>query len=967
IVAEQTDTNFNIHDAGYIKPLANSINIMQYDSDGNQVDPSGDFYPSSKPANNSDYSTGFDSWLNYGYVKLAVGVTVDDCTQYSAVTAVSKTDAANVEAHFTFSQPSGDGTAWMASLNSDGYNYYSKLGAGTYVVKARLKIKWFKRETFMGVSYGTPRTHYSEYDIYMTFKINEITEIYYQHIDVNDDTSEETPEAPVYLSANSSASNYFAASSDGFFTYEESSGEVWVNITTNSTFSAMKGKLKVSFKVTGCPDTVKTYELSNIVNSEYKQNIAIHSVLAKKSGDFEIEYTEELDVRVGDEYVWTSTNAIPVGDENATLYAYAGAYVSITGAGGSYSESVTNALTAGYLTMDYTTGAPSFRMMFNLTGIKMGLLPNASQVSIVLMTTQNDASTAFYTNSFLLSDEFIRYNPNVTVKVVTTYNGELRIGEKNGSTITITDDALYQEVIMRTEQTAVSHIREIYEYALEGCSSLQSLSIGAAVSTIGAGALINTQCIQEIGVNEKNEYYVLYKVNPGDPQYAYSGGGLYKKEANEKLTLVAFLGSNTVKEFTLPDECIAIGEYAFSHNTTIETLHLNNVTTIGANAFYGCTALRYIEIPNTIVSIGDNAFKDSALESIYFVGDFAADKLGASIFGENYEIDVFACSGNGNLAAYCADYSDHALQFNVITPYSAFAYEETDDGEIRINKYIGSGIEEIIVPTYIEDKKVTRIGDGVFDGKTDVVTINLPAFVKSIGSYAFRGATSLAELYVNSDPDLGSSLFEGCSSSLIVYGITASNLDYLCEEEGITFNLGTTWGCFQIEDTSFTIGSEHYEGIAITGLTAHECNASHKHIVIPASIHGKDVVEIAIGAFNAHSHASETNANEYGLIESVTIPNSVVKIGAAAFGYTNVKVIRFQGTTIKSITETTTDQYHTLGENASLVVYAAETGSTAVKDFCAEHGITFVEVVKYIIDDTTNSELAISECAGGYA
>ena len=53
----------------------------------------------------------------------------------------------------------------------------------------------------------------------------------------------------------------------------------------------------------------------------------------------------------------------------------------------------------------------------------------------------------------------------------------------------------------------------------------------------------------------------------------------------------------------------SIGKNAFYHCTGLTSIEIpNSVTSIGGYAFQGCTGLTSVEIPNSVTSIGDNAF-----------------------------------------------------------------------------------------------------------------------------------------------------------------------------------------------------------------------------------------------------------------------------------------------------------------------------------------------------------------------
>ena len=79
---------------------------------------------------------------------------------------------------------------------------------------------------------------------------------------------------------------------------------------------------------------------------------------------------------------------------------------------------------------------------------------------------------------------------------------------------------------------------------------------------------------------------------------------------------VMILGSNpkSTGDLIIPDKIdgfpvTSIGDQAFYNCTGLTSVTLpNSITEIGNNAFYGCTGLTNVTIPNSVTSIGEEAF-----------------------------------------------------------------------------------------------------------------------------------------------------------------------------------------------------------------------------------------------------------------------------------------------------------------------------------------------------------------------
>ena len=186
-----------------------------------------------------------------------------------------------------------------------------------------------------------------------------------------------------------------------------------------------------------------------------------------------------------------------------------------------------------------------------------------------------------------------------------------------------------------------------------------------------------------------------------------------------------------------------------------------SITSIGDNAFYYCSGLTSITIPNSVTSIGDFAFKNcSGLTSITIPNSVTS--IGNSAFGDcrgltSVEIPNSVTSIDNSAFQNCSGLTSITIPNSV----TSIGYQAFCDC---------TGLTSIVIPN-----SVTSIGYRAFRGCTGLTSITIPNSVTSIGDYAFRGCTSLASVTIGSGVrNIYSEAFAKCSNLTDVYCLATS-------------------------------------------------------------------------------------------------------------------------------------------------------------------------------------------------
>jgi hypothetical protein len=289
-----------------------------------------------------------------------------------------------------------------------------------------------------------------------------------------------------------------------------------------------------------------------------------------------------------------------------------------------------------------------------------------------------------------------------------------------------------------TSITIPDSVISIEEYAFRNCTSLTSINIPSSVTSIGLGAFVNCTSITSISIpssvtaiGDAAFLGTAWYTNHPDG-LVYAGKVVYKYKGSMPVNISIILNEDTVgiaenafykctslTSVTIPNSVNLIGDYAFNGCSGITSITIpDSVTSLGEGAFYDCTGLTSISIPNSVVSIGIIAFDYcSNLTSITIPS--SVNSIGASTF------------------------------------------------------YNCTGLTSITIPN-----SVVSIGNNAFYNCTSLNSISIPNSVSSIGYYAFEGCSSLTSITIpNSLSSIANGAFYGCTSLTSIYANATTPVD----------------------------------------------------------------------------------------------------------------------------------------------------------------------------------------------
>ena len=442
--------------------------------------------------------------------------------------------------------------------------------------------------------------------------------------------------------------------------------------------------------------------------------------------------------------------------------------------------------------------------------------------------------------------------PGLDTIIVATGNPTYTSGSQNNTIINTVSHIL----VTGLKNTVIpNHVTTIGGMAFSGCADLMGeLIIPEQITVIGASAFYNCTGITSL---------IIGNLVDSIGNSAFRGCG--------SLSAVAFNA----------DSCKYMGNSSssspvfYSCDNLSSLLIGNNVKSIPANAFYGCSHLTgMLIIPNSVKIIGENAFRDcngltslSIGNSVKSIGNSAfggctgmegtlsipasVQSIESSAFGTRNSTIIPACTGftsivfnadsciTGSFTA-CSNVSSLIIGNNVkVIPQNAFK---------DLSHISGS----LVIPNSVQ-----TIGSVAFSGCSGLTTLTIGDAVQTIGQSAFGGCSGLTTLTIgNNVKTIGYNAFQNCTGLTSVFFNADSCTNMTTYSSYFVFTGCTHPATLSIGNNVKWIPNNAFRGLNITGA-----------LVIP-----DNVITIGQNAFLGCQG-----------ITSIAIPDNVIAIGQNAF------------------------------------------------------------------------------------
>ncbi|MCM1290377.1 MAG: leucine-rich repeat protein [Prevotella sp.] len=324
------------------------------------------------------------------------------------------------------------------------------------------------------------------------------------------------------------------------------------------------------------------------------------------------------------------------------------------------------------------------------------------------------------------------------------------------------------------------------------------------------------------------------------------------------------------KSIEIPNSVITIEDRAFKGCDLLTTVVLpNSLETIGSDAFSYCTNLSSINFPNSLKSIGSQAFYSTAMtditihSSLTYIGDLAF-----AHYAEGRALDKITIE-EGDEVLVCHS-SDLFKEFKNISIARNWKYEDVTGA------YFGDAPVSVTL-----GDKITELPEGAFNGFRNLKSIKLPNSIISIGNGAFHYCINLQSIEIpNSVKTIGMAAFRKTAIKEISI---PSSVEYIGNYAFSIFNEEKD-GEDPINNLIINASNKplNFECQDIFALVKN-LNINRNWEYQDLGKYNRNVETVVLG--NNVTDLPSQAFNSFKKIKSIILPNTIKNIGSYAFAH----------------------------------------------------------------------------------
>ena len=332
-------------------------------------------------------------------------------------------------------------------------------------------------------------------------------------------------------------------------------------------------------------------------------------------------------------------------------------------------------------------------------------------------------------------------------------------------------------------------VEKINQYAFANLTALEEIVLPSTLNAIEYGAFYGCTSLQKITFSGENNLQII------------------NQNAFENCDLQGTVDLSAV--------CI-ISAYAFAGNQDLEGIVTSeDLLSIGQYAFAGCKSLTDVTITAEKVKYGTYAFTDCEALTSFYVN---ASVLPEGMFYEAKSLETVTIGPDVNTIGEFAFRDTAVTTLEVAAGSSAFKVQSADyvlsaDGKTLVA--VAPTVRGAYTAANIGGAAVTVIGDGAFSHNTKVTSVELPA-VEVLGDYAFGSSESLTSVNLGTLTNIGEYAFFETSitelpqftadAQLGKYAFAFTDLTTVTIPDGMTIGEGAFSQCLSLVDV--VIGSD---------------------------------------------------------------------------------------------------------------------------------------------------------------